>query len=102
VIGKSGTTTKEILLADIDAEFIYAENGWEPELILRSNDKSRFYSITGEALAVSSTSISMDVTYTQANSVLKLVDPGTWDLYASNGEETVYVASGNLSIDIIT
>lgn len=102
VVAKSGTTTKNILLSTLEAEFLYAEAGWEPELILRSNDKSRFFSITGEALTVTPTEIQMDVTYTQANGVLKLVDPGTWDLYANNGTETVYVASGNLSIDIIT
>ena len=100
VVAKSGTTTKTITLAALEAEFLYLEEGWVPELKLRSYDRTR--TVTVDTLEVSSTSIEFSVTYDQAYGALRLTDPGSWDLYATKDEVTVSIASGNLSIDIIT
>ena len=100
IVGKSGTTTKSILLSYLEAGFLYSEAGWAPELVLRSHDRARAIKVS--TLVVDSTSIHMDVTYEQAYAALKLADPGSWDLYATKDDVTVSIASGNLSIDIIT
>lgn len=100
VLAKSGTTTKTILLADIDAQFLYAELGWDAELILRSHERSR--AITVSNVTVNATQVILSATYEQAFGALKMVDPGSWDLYATKNGETVHVASGNLSIDLVS
>lgn len=99
-VAKSGSTTLTLTLADFDAEFLYSESGWVPELDIHSYDGTRTLTISGDAIDVTSTSVSLTVTYEQAQAVLKLVDPGTWDLYATKNGTTANIASGNLVISL--
>lgn len=98
-VGRTGGTLS-ILLADIDAEFLYTEAGWVPELVIRSHGESKFKSLSPAAVSVSATHVTFTVSYGDAQGVLKMVDPGTWDLYAARNGTTVPVSSGNLRIDI--
>jgi hypothetical protein len=97
VATKSGAI-KTILLSYLEAEFLYSQAGWVPELLLRSYDRTR--AITVSDVDITSTDAVLNITYDQAFAALKLTDPGSWDLYATKDNETVHIASGNLKIDI--
>ena len=99
-VAKTGSTTLTIPLADIDAQFLYSEQGWVPELDIHSYDGTRTITLTGDAIEVTSTSVVLTVSYAEAHSVLKLADPGTWDLHATREDVTTNVATGNLVIDL--
>lgn len=98
-VTKSGSGARSILLSDLNAQFLYSEPGWVPELIIRNYGESKFKSLEG-AVTVSATNVYLTVSYSDAVDVLKLVDPGSWDLYATKNNETVHIASGNLTIDV--
>lgn len=100
VVAKSGSTTLTLNLSDFDAEFLYTETGWVPEMDIHSYDGTRTLTISGAAISVTATQVLITVTYEQAHSILKLVDPGTWDLYATKNETTTNIVSGNLSINL--
>jgi hypothetical protein len=55
---------------------------------------------TGTALVTNESrdTLTLSVTYADAYAYAGFVDPGTWDLYAVRGAQTVYIASGNLSL----
>ena len=55
---------------------------------------------TGTALVTNESrdTLTLSVPYADAYAYAGFVDPGTWDLYATKGDETVYIASGNLSL----
>jgi hypothetical protein len=55
---------------------------------------------TGTALVTNESrdTLTLSVAYLDAYAYAGFVDPGTWDLYATKNEETVYIASGNLSL----
>jgi hypothetical protein len=59
---------------------------------------------TGIALVTNESrdTLTLSVTYEDAYAYAGFVDPGTWDLYATKGDETVYIASGNLSLRLGT
>jgi hypothetical protein len=48
--------------------------------------------------AVSHDKLTITLPYAAVYSMISFADPGTWDLYATKGVDTVYIASGNLSI----
>lgn len=100
-VGKTGGT-KTIALADLDAEFLESEPGWTVELIIRSYDNSRNYTFTAEAnIDVASGNIVIVLPYATTQSVLKMVDSGTYDIYATNSsDETSLITSGNLILDM--
>lgn len=100
VVAKTGTTTKTLTLASINAQFLYTESGWTPEVVLRSYANSKSLSLKTSAITVTSTNVSFVVSYVDAVGVVKLADPGTWDLYATKNGATTYITSGNLSIDV--
>ncbi len=99
-VTKSGSGVFTIPLADIDAGFLYSEAGWTTELIIRNYGESKFKALDSSAVSVSSTAVSLVIGYSDAVGVLKLADPGTWDLYATKDGQTVPVTSGNLTIDV--
>ena len=57
---------------------------------------------TGTALVTNESrdTLTLSVPYADAYAYAGFVDPGTWDLYAVKGTETVYIASGNLSLKL--
>ena len=59
---------------------------------------------TGTASSTTDDRITVSVTYEDALSILKMVDPGTWDLYATRTvgatTETTLIGTGNLKIGL--
>ena len=62
--------------------------------------------VSGSVSSTTDDRITVTVEYEDALSVLKMIDPGTWDLYATrvvdDETEVVYVCSGNLTIALAT
>ena len=102
----SGSTT--VTIASIDAEFLTEETGWTPYATIYNYSGTKSLELDQSAVEIitSDTEIKVTVGYEEARGVLGLVDPGSWDLYASrtNGEETeiVSIATGNLVIKLAT
>lgn len=100
----SGSTT--VSIASIDAEFLVEELGWTPYATIYNYSGTKSLDLDPSAVQIisSGTELKVTVEYEQARGILGLVDPGTWDLYASrtNGEEIemVSIASGNLIIKL--
>lgn len=61
-------------------------------------------SASGTVASSTDDRITISIDYSDIRSLLGMVDPGTWDLYASRivdgSTETVYVCSGNLSVSL--
>ena len=59
---------------------------------------------TGTAVVTNESrdTLTLSVAYADAYAYAGFVDPGTWDLYAVRGDQTVYIASGNLSLRLGT
>lgn len=100
-----GTVT--VPLSYINAEFLLDQPGWVPNMIIRNYSDTNSLDLDPGAVSIDEDAddITFNVTYSDALSVLGMVDPGTWDLYASRPSianpgttETVYIASGNLQI----
>jgi hypothetical protein len=102
----SGSTT--VTIESIDAEFLTEEFGWTPYATIYNYSGTKSLELDPPAVEIitSDTEIKITVGYEEARGVIGLVDPGSWDLYASrtNGEETeiVSIASGNLVIKLAT
>jgi hypothetical protein len=102
-----GTIT--VPLSYINAEFLNDQDGWVPNVIIRNYSGTNSLDTDQGAISIDSDNddITINVTYTDAVATIGMVDPGTWDLFASRpstvtpGEiETVYIASGNLKIQL--
>jgi hypothetical protein len=99
VVAKSGVTTKTITKASVSAGFLTSP--WTLELVIRNWGESKSKTITGGA-TYDATNITLSVSYVDAQGIIGLSDPGTYDLYAINGATTSHIASGNLSINLAT
>jgi hypothetical protein len=93
----------------INAEFLNDQVGWVPNIIIRNYAGTNSLDLDPGAVAIDpdNDDITVNVTYPDALQTLGMVDPGTWDLYASRPSvtepgttETVYIASGNLQIQM--
>lgn len=108
IIGQYGDVTGSttVTIASIDAEFLVEELGWTPYATIYNYSGTKSLELDPSAVEIitSDTEIKVTVGYEEARGILGLVDPGSWDLYASrtNGEETeiVSIASGNLVIKL--
>lgn len=99
VVGKTGGTVT-IALADIAAEFLESEPDWTTSVILRSWNSLRSKTVSDGA-TVASGDVTIEVTYDQAYEALKMTTVGSWDLYATDSaDNTVYIASGNMTLDL--
>lgn len=96
-VTKSGGSL-EVDLADYSAEYLL-DPGWSAELVIRSwaGTKSK----TLDSVTYDGTVATLNVDYANAQAVLGLADPGTWDLYAvhDNGDIAL-ITSGNLIVDV--
>ena len=95
----TGTTTMS--LSNIGATFLVSEAGWTPSIVVRSNSNLKNKTLsTANVNSVAST-ITLSVDYESANYVLGMIDPGSYDLYATHtNSAVVLVTSGNLKIDL--
>jgi hypothetical protein len=98
-VGSEGATL-DVDLTDIEADFLYQENGWVTELIVRSAGGTYSKSL-GEIDINTGTGVAtLTVSYWDAYGVLKMANNGTWDLYATKNDETSLISSGNLTMDM--
>lgn len=108
IVNGAAGAERDIALSALSAAFL-TNPEWTTQLIIHSNGNNRSLDLGASAAVVNvgPSTITLSVSYADANAVLGTVDPGTWDLYASRpstvviGEtETVYIASGNLYIQM--
>lgn len=98
-VGKTGGSVT-IPLADLDAAFLETEPGWDVSFTVRSWNGLRYSEVT-DGVTIEDGNITLSVTYNKAYQALKMTTVGTWDLYATNSSnETVYVASANMLMDL--
>jgi hypothetical protein len=99
--------TVDLTLAYLNATFLLDGTGWTRQVTVNNWSGAKTLDLPQDATALvsSNTALRVTIPYDKAFSVLGLVDPGTWDLYASRpslvtpgATETVYIASGNLKI----
>jgi len=102
-----GTVT--VPLEYIAAEFLIEEGDWVPNLIIRNYGQTRQLDTDQGAVSIDEAAydITFNVSYANALSVLGMVDPGTYDLYASRPSvespgttETVLICSGNIRFQL--
>jgi hypothetical protein len=95
----------------LNAWWLLDGTGWIPRVTINdwANVKSRDLGEGSVLLLEDDNSVQINVQYEDALAIIGLVDPGTWDMYASRPSieyegqiETVYVASGNLRINMST
>jgi hypothetical protein len=103
--GGTGVTT--VTLAYLNADFLL-DPEWTTELTIRNYGETRSR-VIDDATSVNTVTekISFSVDYANTLAIVGMVDPGSWDLYASRpspinpGEtETVFVCDGNLSVNL--
>lgn len=103
----NGTGSATVTLAYLNAEFLLDEE-WTTELTIRNYGETKDVIITdGVSINTSTEKITFSVDWSNAKTTLGMVDPGSWDLYASrpnplNPEETetVFVCDGNLALSL--
>jgi hypothetical protein len=95
----------------LNAEFLNDGTGWVPELTIYnySNSKSEVLDQNAITFTELDTVMRVEVSYAEALRVLGMVDPGTFELYASRphptipgSTETVFIGSFNLYVQLGT
>jgi len=101
----------EITYDYLNAWWLLDGTGWVPRITINdwANVKSRDLGQGSVLLLEEENAVQVNVQYEDALAIIGIVDPGTWDMYASRPSieyegqiETVYVASGNLRINMST
>ena len=101
----------EIVVAGVDSTFngsytvVQVPNTTTVQYDVVASDVSST-AASGTITAATDDRITVSVDYSDIRGLLGMIDPGTWDLYASrevDGEiETIYICSGNLSVSLST
>lgn len=95
----------------LNAWWLLDGTGWVPRITINnwSNGRSSDLGAGSVLLLEEENAVQVNVQYQDALETIGLIDPGTWDMYASRPSietpgsiETVYVASGNLRIKMST
>jgi hypothetical protein len=101
--GSANTGTVTLGLANINATFLTSQAGWTPALTIKSHSglKSQTLANTSANVNVSASTITLSAGYSETLGVLGMVDPGSWDLYATHtNNSVVLITSGNLKINL--
>jgi len=101
----NGTGNTTVTLDYLNADFLLDEE-WSTELTIRNYGETRDVIITnGVAINAAAETITFSVDWSNAKTTLGMVDPGSWDMYASRPNpldptetETVFVCDGNLAL----
>jgi len=102
-----GTVT--VPLEYIAAEFLVEQNGWVPNLIIRNYGQTKQTDLDQGAVSIDEVAydITFNIGYNDALRTVGMVDPGTYDLYASRPSvetpgttETVLICSGNVEFQL--
>jgi hypothetical protein len=89
---------------DLDLSNLFPDTGWEPVVSLKSYSGTRSVDLDTEEISLNYGTgvVSFTVPYDKVNSVLGMIDPGTWTLYATKTiddvENIVELATGNLQV----
>jgi len=102
-----GTVT--VPLEYIAAEFLVEQDGWVPNLIIRNYGQTKQTDLDQGAVSIDEVAydITFNIGYNDALRTVGMVDPGTYDLYASRPSvetpgttETVLICSGNVEFQL--
>jgi hypothetical protein len=102
-----GTVT--VPLEYIAAEFLVEQDGWIPNVIVRNYGQTKQLELDQGAVSIDEVAydITFNIGYDQALRMMGMVDPGTYDLYASRPSvetpgtmETVLICSGNVEFQL--
>lgn len=106
---KSTGGSVTVPLEYIGAEFLVAQGNWVPNLIIRNYGQTKQLDTDQGAVSIDAAAydITFNVSYANALSIIGMVDPGTYDLYASRPSaetpgttETVLICSGNIRFQL--
>ena len=106
---KSTGGSVTVPLEYIGAEFLVAQGNWVPNLIIRNYGQTKQLDTDQGAVSIDAAAydITFNVSYSNALSTLGMIDPGTYDLYASRPSvetpgttETVLICSGNIRFQL--
>jgi len=106
IAGTGATDSFTADLIDLGAEFLVDEEGWTTEATIYNYGENKSLVLASSAVVIDEgdETLTLTVTYEDAVKTLGLVDPGTWEIYAKRTvdevEETVFVASANLKIQM--
>ena len=101
--GSANTGTVTLGLANINATFLTSQAGWTPALTIKSYSglKSQTLANTSANVNTAASTITLSAGYSETLGVLGMVDPGSWDLYATHtNSSVVLITSGNLKINL--
>ena len=99
--GNTGSTT--LGLANINATFLTSQAGWTPALTLKSHSGAKSLTLSNASANVNTnaSTITLSAGYSDTLATIGMVDPGTWDLYATHtNNSVVLITSGNLKINL--
>jgi hypothetical protein len=101
-IPAGGSDSVVFPLADIDAEFLTAEEGWTLTATMYNWAQSLSVEVPTSQVVLNEgdSELTVTVNYQDAYNLLRSVDPGVWDLYAEKDGTIVSLASGNLQISL--
>lgn len=102
VIPAGGSDSVTLPLADISGEFLTTESGWTLTATVYNwaQNVSAEVPASQVVLDTEAEEIAVTITYNDAYTTLRSVDPGVWDLYAEKDGTIVSLASGNLQISL--
>ncbi len=103
----NGTGSSTVTLDYLNADFLLDEE-WSTELTIRNYGETQSAVIaSGVAINSAAETITFSVDWSNAKTILGMVDPGSWDLYASRPDpitptdiETVFVCDGNVALKL--
>lgn len=96
-------------LSYINSEFLLDGEGWVPLMTIRNYSSTKSLELDPGAVSLDEIAedITFNVAYVDALATLGMIEPGTWDLYASRPSietpgvsENIYIASGNIQIQM--
>jgi hypothetical protein len=107
ITSTGGTVT--VPLEYIAAEFLVEQGDWVPNLIIRNYGETKQLDLDQGAVSIDEAAydITFNIAYNDALRTMGMVDPGTYDLYASRPSvetpgttETVLICSGNVRFQL--
>jgi hypothetical protein len=110
VVNRSVTGTITIPLTYIDAAYLVSEPNWVPSIVIRNWSQTKSNTLPASYVTVTNAAtdtVTLTVPYTDALSILGMVEQGSYDLYATRPDlsnptidEVRLVTSGNLKISL--
>jgi len=110
VINRSNAGVITIPLSYLSAAYLVSEPNWVPSIVVRNWSQTKFSTLPTNYAVVTDAAvdtITLTVPYANAISIIGMVDPGTYDLYATRPDlitpsinEVRLISSGNLKITL--